>query len=55
MSNFTLHEPPASSGNTGEDLKRLLAWCGELYNNLWISEFLAAQQRKKNGGGGVES
>lgn len=52
MTNFTLSEPPVPSGKSEEDLKLIFAWLSELYNNLWAAEFIAAQQRKSERGGG---
>ena len=46
MSNFTLREPPAPVGRGTEDIKELYSWCCELYDSLWLTQFVAAQQRK---------
>jgi hypothetical protein len=46
MANFTLREPPEGTGNYQHDYNELLLWCRELYENLWLVDFTAMQQRK---------
>ena len=46
MSNFTLSEPPVPGGKTAEDINALYSWCRELYESLWLNQFVAAQIRK---------
>lgn len=50
MSNFILRDLPDMSGDYEKDLCELYSWCQELYQNLWLSEFLAIQQKKLKGG-----
>lgn len=42
MANFTLREPPEENA----DPKEILSWCRELYENLWLIDFISVQQRK---------
>jgi len=46
VANFTLREPPEGSGNYEKDYRELYSWCRELYENLWLVNFVEVQQRK---------
>lgn len=50
MQNFTLREPPESSGIPEYDYEELLEWCRELYESLWMNDFILVQERKTQGG-----
>ena len=45
--NFTLREPPEKCGKIEDDFYELCAWCRELYDNLWLSDFIS--NRKTEG------
>lgn len=50
MSNFILRDVPEATGDLERDFYELSAWCQELRESLWISDFLATQQKKSKGG-----
>lgn len=46
MANFTLREPPSVSGRAERDIEEIYSWAAELYENLWLLNFVSAQKKK---------
>lgn len=47
MAIFKLSTPPVLSGDYKEDYRKLDAWYRELYESLWLENFIK-NQREKN-------
>ena len=47
MANFTIPEPPVYTKDA--NIEELYEWTRELYNGLWLTDFISVQQRKKEG------
>lgn len=45
MQNFTLREPPEESGILEYDFRELNEWCRELYESLWMNDFILVRER----------
>lgn len=45
MQNFTLREPPEESGILEYDFRELSEWCRELYESLWMNDFILVRER----------
>lgn len=50
MQNFTLREPPEESGILEYDYRELMEWCRELYESLWMNDFILVRERKTQRG-----
>lgn len=45
MQNFTLREPPEETGIFEYDYRELFEWCRELYESLWMNDFILVRER----------